>query len=141
FMGTRSATKAMRRIVADADVILFVGDRTNQNGTDSWTLFPSGASYIHLDIDAQEVGRNYEALRLVGDAKLTLAQLADAMRTLDLSTRAQSRAGLEATIAEGRSLFAEEARAVMNSDQAPLRPERLMRDLDQVLTPDTIVVS
>jgi len=28
FMGTRSATKGLRRLVSDADVILFVGDRT-----------------------------------------------------------------------------------------------------------------
>jgi acetolactate synthase I/II/III large subunit len=141
FMGTRSATKAQRRLVSDADAILFVGDRTNQNGTDSWTLFPPAASYIHIDIDGQEVGRNYEALRLVGDAKLTLAALADALRELDLGARARNRAALEATIAEGRGLFAEEAREVMNSDRAPVRPERLMRDLNKVLTPDTIVVS
>src|SRR4030095_13697002 len=131
----------MRRLVSDADVILFVGDRTNQNGTDSWTLFPPAASYIQLDIDGSEVGRNYEALRLVGDAKLTLAALADAMRTLDLTARARARGAVEATIAKGRGLFAEEAREVMNSSQAPVRPERLMRDLDKRLTPDTIVVS
>ena len=141
FMGTRSATKALRRLVSDADVVLFAGDRTNQNGTDSWTLFPPAAAYIHIDIDGQEVGRNYEALRLVGDAKLTLAALAEAMRALDLTARARSRSAVEATIAEGRGLFAEEAREVMNSGQAPLRPERLMRDLNNVLTPDTIVVS
>jgi len=141
FMGTRSATKAMRRLVADADVILFVGDRTNQNGTDSWTLFPAGASYVHIDIDGQEVGRNYEALRLVGDAKLTLAALADALAALDLAPRARARGALEATIAEGRGLYAEEARAVMDSNAAPLRPERLMRELNAVLTPDTIVVA
>jgi acetolactate synthase-1/2/3 large subunit len=141
FMGTRSATKAMRRLVSDADVILFVGDRTNQNGTDSWTLFPQTAAYIHIDIDGQEVGRNYEALRLVGDAKVTLAALADAMSALDLAARSRNRGAIEATIAEGRGLFAEEAREVMNSGQAPVRPERLMRDLNKVLTPDTIVVS
>jgi acetolactate synthase-1/2/3 large subunit len=141
FMGTRSATKGLRRLVSDADVILFVGDRTNQNGTDSWTLFPPSAAYVHIDIDGQEVGRNYEAMRLVGDAKLTLAALADALRALDLSARARNRGALEATIAEGRGLFVEEAREVMNSGLVPVRPERLMRDLNHVLTPDTIVVS
>ena len=40
---------------------------TNQNGTDSWSLFPSRARYIHIDVDSREIGRNYEALRLVGD--------------------------------------------------------------------------
>jgi acetolactate synthase-1/2/3 large subunit len=141
FMGTRSVTKGLRRLVDEADVIMFVGDRTNQNGTDSWTLFPKTAQYIHIDIDAQEVGRNYEALRLVGDAKLTLAALGEALNELDLSMRARNRSAVEGSIAEGRSLFLEEAREVMNSGVSPIRPELLMRDLNSVLTADAIVVS
>ncbi len=57
-MGPGARTHEMRRFVEDADVILFVGARTNQNGTDSWSLFPSRARYIHLDVDSVEVGRN-----------------------------------------------------------------------------------
>ncbi len=141
FMGTRSATKGLRRLVDEADVIMFVGDRTNQNGTDSWTLFPKTTQYIHIDIDAQEIGRNYEALRLVGDAKLTLAALGEALSGLDLSIRTQNRGAVEGSIAEGRSLFLEETREVMNSGASPIRPELLMRDLNSVLTEDAIVVS
>ena len=33
------------------NVGLIVGNRTNQNGTDSWTLLPQEAKYIHIDID------------------------------------------------------------------------------------------
>ena len=71
FMGKRARARHLRGLVDEADVILFVGDRTNQNGTDSWTLFPKNAAYIHIDVDGQEIGRNYEALRLAGDAKTT----------------------------------------------------------------------
>lgn len=35
FMGTRSRTRHMRALVEEAHVILLVGNRTNQNGTDS----------------------------------------------------------------------------------------------------------
>src|SRR5690606_1767119 len=66
FMGTRGLTKDLRSLVTDADVIVLVGNRTNQNGTDSWNLYPKSAKYIHIDVDGQEVGRNYEALRVVG---------------------------------------------------------------------------
>ena len=75
FMGPHSATRHQRELVTEADVILLVGTRTNQNATDSWKLYPRGAKYIHLDADGQEVGRNYEALRLVGDARETLRAL------------------------------------------------------------------
>ena len=68
FMATRGMAKFLKPLVTEADVVLLVGNRTNQNGTDSWTLLPSGATYIHIDIDSMEIGRNYEAVRLHGDA-------------------------------------------------------------------------
>ena len=58
FMGTGGMAKFMRPLIEEADLILFVGARTNQNGTDSWTLFPKGTRYVHLDIDPLEIGRS-----------------------------------------------------------------------------------
>jgi acetolactate synthase-1/2/3 large subunit len=141
FMGTGGMAKFQRPLVADADVILFVGTRTNQNGTDSWTLFPRGASYIHLDIDGQEVGRNYEALRLVGDAKLTLAALTQELQRGDLTRRRAARAALAARIADGRRQHQAEAKAMLTSGARPVRPERLMAELARRLTDDSIVVA
>ncbi|MGD0026649.1 MAG: thiamine pyrophosphate-binding protein, partial [Xanthobacteraceae bacterium] len=66
-LGRLSPARHMRSLIQEADVILLVGTRTNQNGTDSWTAYPPKAKYIHIDVDASEIGRNYEALRLVGD--------------------------------------------------------------------------
>jgi acetolactate synthase-1/2/3 large subunit len=141
FMGTRGRTKHLRSLVTDADVILLVGNRTNQNGTDSWSLYPKNARYIHLDVDSQEVGRNYEALRLVGDAKLTLIELTRALKERDLSAREAARPALEKTIAAGHDAWREDMKTAVKLDQTPVRPERLMADLDSVLTPETIVVA
>jgi len=44
FMGTRGRTRHLRPLVEEADVILLVGNRTNQNGTDSWSLYPKTAA-------------------------------------------------------------------------------------------------
>jgi len=141
FMGPRGMARYQRPLVDEADVILLVGNRTNQNGTDSWKLLPRAAQIIHLDIDGQEVGRNYEALRLVGDAKLTLEALTAALRKRDLGKRKAARATLETRIAEGRRRHEAEARPMLTADATPIRPERLMAELDRVLTPDHIVVS
>jgi acetolactate synthase-1/2/3 large subunit len=96
FMGPNGATRYQRKLIAEADVVLLVGNRTNQNGTDSWQLYPKSAQYIHLDIDGTEVGRNYEATRLVGDAGLTLDALAQALGKLDLTKRRSQRPAVEA---------------------------------------------
>ncbi len=141
FMGTRAIAKHLRGLVTDADVILLIGNRTNQNGTDSWTLYPPSAKYIHIDIDSQEIGRNYEALRLNGDAKLTLAALDQALANQDLGKRRAARAAVEQRIAAARRSFAAEAQTVMRSDAIPVRPERLMFELNKVLRPDSVVVS
>jgi acetolactate synthase-1/2/3 large subunit len=141
FMGKRGMARHLRPLVDEADVILFVGARTNQNGTDSWTLFPKTARYIHIDIDGQEVGRNYEAMRLIGDAKLTLSALTQALAKQDLAKRSGARAALEKTIAAARNAFRDEADSATRSDAAPIRPERLMRELNALLKPESLVVS
>jgi acetolactate synthase-1/2/3 large subunit len=141
FMGPGSRTQEMQRLVEDTDVILFVGARTNQNGTDSWSLFPSRARYIHLDVDSTEVGRNYEALRLVGDARLTLEALVAKMKETDLSHRAKSRPAVTDAIASAVGSWRNAIRRISTENQRPIRPEHLMADIDQVMTPETIVVA
>jgi acetolactate synthase-1/2/3 large subunit len=141
FMGTGGMAKFQRPLVEEADVILLVGTRMNQNGTDSWTLFPRGAAYIHVDIDGLEVGRNYEALRLVGDAKLSLAMLTEALGRRDAAARRSARPTLESRIAKGRQRHQAEARALLTSSARPARPERLMAELGRRLTDDSIVVA
>lgn len=141
FMGPGSATRAMRPLVDRADVVLLIGTRTNQNGTDTWSLFPQGARFVHLDMDPEEIGRNYEALRLAGDARATLTALLRALARRDLSRRERARAGLEREIAAARAAHAEEIAPVATSERSPLRPERLMADLARVLTPESIVAA
>jgi len=135
-MGPLSPTHHMRDIIEDADVILLVGTRTNQNGTDSWALYPDAARYIHVDVDSGEIGRNYEALRLAGDARLTLAAILDGIA----GSRERDTA-VERRIAAARQAHATAIAPLAASDAVPIRPERLIADTLEVLTPDTIVVA
>jgi len=141
FMGPNGATRYQRELVTKADVILLVGNRTNQNGTDSWQLYPKGAQYIHLDIDGNEVGRNYEAVRLVGDAKHTLESLSNAFKKIDMSMRLSKRAQLESEIQTARAKYLSESQGVRESDSRPIRPERVMHELQSRLTADSVVVA
>jgi len=135
-MGKLSPTHHLRELIDEADVFLMVGTRTNQNGTDSWSIYPEGARYIHVDVDSAEIGRNYEALRLAGDARLTLAAIHEGLKNVRKPDRA-----IENRIAEGRKKHVVDMAAVAASDASPIRPERLVSDLSRVLTPETIVVA
>ena len=141
FMGVNSATRWQRSLITDADVVILVGNRSNQNGTDSWTLYPKSAQYIHIDIDSAEVGRNYEALRLVGDARETLEALREALLRGDLSGRALSRVDLQSRISRGRDAYEKESFAVRNATAKPVRPERIMEEINRRLDSETIVVA
>lgn len=140
-MGLGARTQALRPMVEQADVVLLVGNRTNQNGTDSWTLYPRAARFIHIDPDGLEIGRNYEALRLAGDAKLTLAALREAMLTLDLAARADARPKVEAEIAKAVADWRKLIAGVTSRDGGPVRPERIAAEIDKRLPANGIMVA
>ncbi|QQK80424.1 acetolactate synthase catalytic subunit [Salicibibacter cibi] len=141
YMGKRGATKFLRPMIEDADVILLVGNRTNQNGTDSWTLLPENAQFIHIDVDPKEIGRNYESLRLVGDAKLTLNELKKSLLNYDLNVRNEKRSLVEENIANARVAHKEETKSVKNSDESPIKIERFLAELEKQLSSDQTIVT
>lgn len=62
-------------LIDDADVILCVGTRMIEPATFPWGLKP-GRTVIQLDIDPDEVGRNYDVtVGIVADAKAGLLEL------------------------------------------------------------------
>ena len=140
-LGPCSMSRHQRPLLEEADFVLLVGTRTDQNATDSWRLYPESARFAHIDMDGSEVGRNYEAQRLVGDARLTLEALAEIMRGMDAGKRRAARAALEARIAEGRKRHEEEMRELLAKPFSPMHPAQVMDKLQQVVTPDSIVVA
>ena len=135
-MGRGARTFGMRFMLDRADVVLLVGNRTN-----SWKLFAPGTKFIHLDTDPMEVGRNYEAHRLVGDAKLTLAALRDALVSRNLSARKAARPALEAEIAAAVQDWQGIVANVRARDGGPVRPERVMAELDRRMSAEDIAVA
>ncbi|PSS59998.1 acetolactate synthase catalytic subunit [Ensifer sp. NM-2] len=140
-VGPRSLGRHTLPLVQRADVILLIGTRTNQNGTDNWSQFPADATIIHIDIDPLEIGRNYEALRLVGDVFLTLSALIDQLKLNDLSRRAAARPALEEEIAGLWKKFDADRKELASSSAFPIRPERVLCELQAKLDENTIVVA
>ena len=139
--GPLSLGRHTRSLLDDADAVLLVGTRNNQNGTDSWRLLPPAAKIIHIDIDPNEVGRNYEAVRLIGDAQTTLDALARALAKRDLSRHLRERGACEQRIASAWQRYDSDRRPLIHRNAGPIRPERVMAELQPLLTPETIVVA
>src|SRR2546425_227225 len=64
------------RVVSEADLVFFIGSHAGGQVTTNWQVPRPGIAAIQLDIDPEELGRNY-ALQaaLLGDAKVTLQKL------------------------------------------------------------------
>jgi len=141
-LGPNGSGRYLKPFISQADVVMLVGNRTNQNGTDSWALYPKDATYIHLDIDPNEIGRNYDAhVRLAGDAKSTLQAMLARTGRCDWAKRFDARARVIAGIQAGRAKHREEVAHLLASDQAPIRPERIMAELNALLREDDVVVA
>ena len=124
------------RVVSEADLVFFVGSHTGSQVTNEWSVPPPGAAVIQLDIEAEELGRNYpNTVSLLGDARTVLRQMIDA---------ADAAGSNEAWLARVRETVAEwraSAEPLCRSDETPIRPERLCAELTRLLPPDCIVVA
>lgn len=140
-VGPGSLGRHTAAMVAEADVVVLAGTRTNQNGTDSWRQLSKGAKIIHIDIDPSEIGRTYEALRLQGDVRETLTILRTILLDGDLNLRSLSRQSVVNRIASCWERFETDNRPHALSSTSPIRPERVMTELQALLTPQTIVVA
>jgi acetolactate synthase-1/2/3 large subunit len=139
--GPRSLGRHTSRFVTEADVVLLIGTRTNQNGTDSWKQIGRQAKVIHIDTDPCEIGRNYEALRLVGDARETIEALVTCLKQRDLTRSAARRPKLEQDIEASWKSFEADRLDVYQSEAAPIRPERVMQALQPWLEKGLITVA
>jgi acetolactate synthase I/II/III large subunit len=139
--GPASLARQTKALLDAADVVLLIGTRTNQNGTDNWKIFKQDAHFIHIDIDPMEIGRTYEALRLQGDARETLEALTAALAAQDLTRRVAARPALEARLKAAWAAFEARRAPLAQSAASPIRPERVMTELQALLTPETVVVA
>jgi acetolactate synthase-1/2/3 large subunit len=138
FWGTPIANETCRT----ADLILAIGTRLAEANSSSWdprfTFAIPPARLIHIDIDPAEIGRNFRTeLGIVADAKNALGMIAIAAKRLSHPNRPD----LREKIAKGRAEFSSNWAEQWNSDQYPLRPERILSEVRKVLPEDGFLVT
>ena len=117
------------RAVAAADLVFFVGSHTGGQVTNGWQIPKIGTPVMQLDIDPDELGRNYpNVVSLHGDAKVTLQKLIDAAADQP-PRRAEWLEQVKSYVAD----YWAESDPLRNSDAAPIRPERLTKELGEWL--------
>lgn len=77
-----TGSNSANALAGEADVVLAVGTRLQDFTTGSWTAFAGDAKIVSLNVGRVDAGKHM-ALPVVGDAKLTLPLLADALGTYE----------------------------------------------------------
>jgi acetolactate synthase I/II/III large subunit len=138
FWGTPIANERCRT----ADLIVAIGTRLSETNSSSWdrrfTFAIPPTRLIHIDADLAEIGRNYATeLGVIADARLALEALAGAAQ----GQRHADRGTLREEIARARSEFAANWADQWQSDQFPMRPERILSELRTAVPEDGYIVT
>jgi acetolactate synthase I/II/III large subunit len=142
----RNGNYAANDATKNADVILALGfsfdDRATSAWLDGYTLTVPPSRLIQIDIDPSEIGKNYPAeFGILGDAKASLAALIGMAKARIGGTTRDSTAAWLGRLSHGRDVWREYQSGLAQSDQMPLRPERLLRALSRALPDDAIIAS
>jgi acetolactate synthase I/II/III large subunit len=135
-VGSNGGTPETRSIVDQADVVVFVGCRAGSVTTERWRHpAPGKVKVIHVDVDAQVIGANYRVdVPLVSDARLALAALNEALSGTTRPLEA-------AAVAKAKAAKFAKFDALAASADRPIKPERVVKALGNVLDADAIVVA
>jgi len=139
-VGSNGRRPYANTVVQAADLILYVGCKTDSVTTAGWTLpsLTTDQTILHLDVDSTEIGRNYlTAVGLVGDAKLGLTDLLERVRARD----GQPRLNPLAELADQVSAFWADFEAKATATTTPIKPQRVIQTLSRLLPADSIVVA
>ena len=127
-------------IIRGADVVFFLGARADPHATDGLTAPQPGASkIIHLDIDPTVINRNYHAdVPLVGDLRATLVEIIAVLHAMALKRPDTERLRSISTMLDE---YYSSQKDQTESNSMPIKPQRLVRSVSDLLRAKDIVVS
>ncbi len=123
------------RALSEADLVLFLGSHTGGQVTNGWTIPKIGTPVIQMDIDPDELGRNYpNSVSLHADVRLGVQKLIDAVEAQP--PREEWLKRVQGFVAD----YWAESDPNRFSDATPIRPERICKELTEWLPPDSSLV-
>lgn len=122
--------------VEDADLVLGIGTRFGELTSVGWSLVPGDAPLVHVDLDPAWLGRNYEpSVAIRADLRATLTALTAGAEGDD------ARAERIEALAADRAAWREDHEDDLTSDETPVKPQRVMGELNDRIPADGILVS
>lgn len=134
-VGTYSAPPG-NRLVHEADLVIFVGCHAGDQPTNNYKVPAQGTAIIQIDVDGQEIGRNYPNVTGVwGCPRQALADLARQATARPQWTDWANH------VADVVGAWRAEMEPLANSSAMPMRVERLCREVSNALPENGVLVA
>ena len=136
----RVMTRQAKRFVDAADVIAGIGASMAVHAMAA--PIPDGKTLVQITNDETDFNRNYHVeYPVLGDAKLVLAQLIDAVRDAGGGRRKRNNAEIAEEIRQVREEWLAEWQAKLGSPDAPISPYRVVWELNRTIPPEDAIVT
>jgi thiamine pyrophosphate-dependent acetolactate synthase large subunit-like protein len=137
--GGRSMPKPVHDFLAKSDVIFGIG--CSFAVTNFGVTMPEGKTIIQATLDPADLNKDIRAdYAVVGDAGLVLEALLAAVKDRVTAPRQDRAAATAAEISAGRAAWLAQWAPKLNSDETPLSPYRVIRDLLRTVdVPNTVI--
>ena len=137
-------TKFVNDMCLHADLILALGTRFSEADCSSWepeyTFNIPKTKLIHIDIDPNEIGRNYPTeIGIVADLKQALSVINRVAK--ELVPKGKENKELKQKISQYKQEFRKQNEEHIRNDSYPMRPERILQEVREVLPRNAFITT
>ncbi len=129
------------KVYGEADLLMTLGSRNEDFQSGEQRFFPEKAKYIQVDLDPEEMGRNWVPdVALVGDIKLVLQALLRELQRAGLK-KAEPNPRMAKLLQTKEAYESRVKKECLSDTSIPLKTKRIVRELYEVFGKDTILVN
>jgi acetolactate synthase-1/2/3 large subunit len=141
FWGTALANNMTKQ----ADLILAIGVRFPETDSSSWipgyTFNIPPTKLIHVNIDPEEIGKIYPVeAGIIGDAKTVMRSMLEFAKA-SFPMKEWKNSPIVSKISKEKGAWLKDLAVHQNSDAIPMRPERILKTVRDVLPRDGIILT
>jgi len=126
-----------RKIVSESDTLIALGYRFTDVSLDGWR-FRAESKIIQIDIDPTEFGRNvHPDISILGNLRNVLPQLLSEIIKISSESRTKWLGQTE----ELRSKWKEAYSKIESTEDVPIKPQRVMKELTKFIDSETIIAA